>query len=148
MPDSLTLALIIIAFLLFLIFALNFKIARQNEAHVVERLGKLYKIVHGPALFFNIPLLDRVVQVVPLQEQELNIKLEDPETKQRYTIYLRYKIIDIKLFVYSALDSIKSLKDYIQINTNFESSIAKEVAHLVNEHAENLGIEILEFLNK
>lgn len=140
MPDSLTLALIILGFLIVLLFSLNFKIARENEAHVVERIGGFYKIVKGPALFFNVPLLDRVVQVVPLQQQEINIKINDS-----HHIYFRYEISDIKMFVYASLDSIKSLKEYIKNNITFENETTQEITEMVHDHAKIYGINILEF---
>ncbi|MCF7930024.1 MAG: hypothetical protein K9L02_00765 [Acholeplasmataceae bacterium] len=148
MPDQLALAFIVIAFLIFLIVGLNFKIAREHEAHVVERIGQFYKIVKGPGIFFNIPLLDRVVQVVPLKPLEKNIKLENHETGVAHNLHLRYQIKDIKLFVYSTLDAEKSLKDYISNNLSIENQFTKTDENLIQDYAEILGIEILEMLYK
>lgn len=148
MPEGFTLAIMVIAFLILLLVALNFKIAREYEAHVVERIGQFYKIVKGPAIFFNIPLLDRVVQVVPLKQIEKSIKIENPETGVTHNLYLRYKIKDIKLFVYTTLDAEKSLKDYIIIHLSKENQVTKTDESLIQDYAEIIGIEIFEILYK
>lgn len=148
MPSELTIAILVLAFLVLLLCALNFKIARENEAHVLERLGGFYKIIYGPALFFNMPLVQRVVQVVPLNEQNLQIKVEDTESKSSHTIYLRYKIVEIKLFVYTALDSIKELKNYILSHVSYEIGLTENIKHIISEYAEDFGIEIIELWYK
>ncbi|MBU1094027.1 MAG: hypothetical protein KKH01_06165 [Firmicutes bacterium] len=148
MPREITIVIVVITFFVLLLFGLNYKIARENEAHVLERLGGFYKIVYGPAIFFNIPLVQRVVQVVPLNEQKLQFKIEDTESKSTQTIYLRYKIVEIKLFVYTALDSIKELKNYIISHITPEIGLTEDIKHIIREYAEDYGIEIIELWYK
>ncbi|MBU1141683.1 MAG: hypothetical protein KKG64_04090 [Firmicutes bacterium] len=147
MPDIIK-GLLVIAFLVILLMIPNIKFVSKDKAYVIERLGRFLKIIHKPGVYILIPLLDRVIQIVSLDTLEKTFIFHDEETKIEIKIYIKYQIFDIKLFVYAELDSIGSLRKYIENHIYRQEQINLNEKHLINEYAEGLGIEITEMCFK
>ncbi len=138
----------VLAMLVILLMGLNTKIVQANKAIVIERIGQFLKIIDKPGFYFTIPVIDRVVQTVPLDVQDKKFIIDVPENLKKYTLALKYQIFDVKLFVYGELDSLSKLKDYIKEHANLDNDISEEDIHLVSEYAEGLGIRIIKMCVK
>lgn len=147
MPDIVK-GLLVIAFLIMLLMVPNIKLVQTNKALVVERLGRFLKIVDHPGIYITIPLIDRVVEIVPLDIQEKTFTIKKIDETTEYRIYMKYRVINIKLFVYAALDSIQTIKEYIRDHTEISDLFTKDEEHLIREYADNLGVEIIELCAK
>jgi len=143
MPEILR-GIFVLAMLVLLVIGLNTKIVQVNKAIVIERLGSFLKIIDQPGFYFTIPVVDRVVQTVPLDIQDKKFVINEKEVLEKYTISIKYRIFDVKLFVYAELDSLSKLKGNIIDHVKLEKEITEANSHLIKEYAESLGMEILE----
>ena len=109
--DEVLISLFIILGLVIIVMIPNIKVVAKNRAIVVERLGQYLKTLDQPGIYFLVPLLDRAIETIPLDEmiQSLHFNHEDEIIKINY----RLIVFDIKLFVYGELSSLTSLKEYI-----------------------------------
>jgi hypothetical protein len=109
--DEVLISLFIILGLVIIVMIPNIKVVAKNRAIVVERLGQYLKTLDQPGIYFLVPLLDRAIETIPLNEmiQSLHFNHEDEIIKINY----RLIVFDIKLFVYGELSSLTSLKEYI-----------------------------------
>ena len=142
MPELLR-GIFALSLLVILLLGLNTKIVQNNKAIVIERLGRFLKIIDQPGFYFTIPVVDRVVQTVPLDIQENKFVIDSKEDLIKITLSIKYKIFDVKLFVYAELDSLSKLEEYITQHINLTDPISEQDSHLVKEYAESLGIEII-----
>mgnify|MGYP000951179433 CR=1 FL=1 len=142
MPELLR-GIFALSLLVILLLGLNTKIVQNNKAIVIERLGRFLKIIDQPGFYFTIPVVDRVVQTVPLDIQENKFVIDSKEDSIKITLSINYKIFDVKLFVYAELDSLSKLEEYITQHINLTDPISEQDSHLVKEYAESLGIEII-----
>ena len=141
MTDIQTAILVILA-LVFFVTALNLRLLQEGKVAVVERLGVFYKIVNQPGIFFLFPILDRVVETVDMKEQQTDIKYPEHEL----SIRMIYKIIDAKMFVYASLDTMKTLKTFIEtIYLKYHQLKDEQIKEII-EMAESFGIEIKDFI--
>lgn len=109
--DDVLISLFIILGLVIIVMIPNIKVVAKNRAIVVERLGQYLKTLDQPGIYFLVPLLDRAIETIPLNEmiQSLHFNHEDEIIKINYKLI----VFDIKLFVYGELSSLTSLKEYI-----------------------------------
>lgn len=109
--DDILISLFIILGLVIIVMIPNIKVVAKNRAIVVERLGQYLKTLDQPGIYFLVPLLDRAIETIPLNEmiQSLHFNHEDEIIKINYKLI----VFDIKLFVYGELSSLTSLKEYI-----------------------------------
>ena len=109
--DDILISLFIILGLVIIVMIPNIKVVAKNRAIVVERLGQYLKTLDQPGIYFLVPLLDRAIETIPLDEiiQSLHFNHEDEIIKINYKLI----VFDIKLFVYGELSSLTSLKEYI-----------------------------------
>jgi regulator of protease activity HflC (stomatin/prohibitin superfamily) len=109
--DDILIALLIIFALVIIVMIPNIKIVSKNRAVLVERLGRYLKTLDQPGIYFLVPLLDRAIETIPLDQinQTLHIHHDDKILKLNYKLL----VFDIKLFVYGELNSLASLKEYI-----------------------------------
>jgi len=142
MPELLR-GIFALSLLVILLLGLNTKIVQNNKAIVIERLGRFLKIIDQPGFYFTIPVVDRVVQTVPLDIQENKFVIDSKEDSIKITLSINYKIFDVKLFVYAELDSLSKLEEYITQHINLTDPISEQDSHLAKEYAESLGIEII-----
>lgn len=103
MPLYAKIILAILAVLVVLLLALNFKIVQQSRAYVITRLGGFHTIWNqGP--HFKVPFIDRIVKVVSLKEQVVDFAPQPVITKDNVTMQidtvLYFAITDPKLYTY------------------------------------------------
>ena len=88
---------------LFVIFALSFRLVTQTKTVIVERLGAYHKTL-GVGLHFIIPVFDRVVRTVSLKEIVKDFEPQPVITKDNVTMQIDtvvfFQITDPKLFTY------------------------------------------------
>ena len=103
MPLYVKIILAILAVLVVLLLALNFKIVQQSRAYVITRLGGFHTIWNqGP--HFKVPFIDRIVKVVSLKEQVVDFAPQPVITKDNVTMQIDsviyFQITDPKLYTY------------------------------------------------
>ncbi|WP_029608736.1 SPFH domain-containing protein [Mycoplasma simbae] len=108
--------IIAIAVVLFILLPLIFsiKIVPQNEFAVVERLGKYNKTLKN-GVNFVVPFIDKIVKKENFKEKVLDFPEQDIITKDnagiRVDTVVYLKIVDPKLFVYGAENSMKAIEN-------------------------------------
>ncbi len=143
-------AVLVLLFLTLLFLIPNFKIVRADEAHIVERLGRFHKILNTPGIHFIVPLFDRVIQVVPLLEshKKFNFKIKKDEQEIHYHLEYRYKVTDVMLFVYAALDSLEAIEIHIKNVIEEKESIDDDSLSVLQETSLTFGIELIDINSK
>ncbi|MBU1143320.1 MAG: hypothetical protein KKH92_06720 [Firmicutes bacterium] len=139
-------AVLVLLFLTLLFLIPNFKIVRADEAHIVERLGRFHKILDQSGIHFIVPLFDRVIQVVPLSEshQKMNFKIHKEEKDIHYHLEYRYKVVDVMLFVYAALDSLEAIEIHMKNAIEEKETIDDESLATLQETSLTFGIELID----
>lgn len=135
MPTEVMAALIFAA--LIIVFLLpNFKIVKQDEALVIERLGAFYQVIDHPGIHFLIPLVDRVIQRESLRSQTKDLIVTTNEHTYHY-VYT-YQIIDIKMYCYAATESFRIMEEMIK------TSIQEGQDHVDDLHdlLLNIGVKL------
>jgi len=88
---------------LFVIFALSFRLVTQTKTIIIERLGAYHKTL-GVGLHFIIPVFDRVVRTVSLKEIVKDFEPQPVITRDNVTMQIDtvvfFQITDPKLFTY------------------------------------------------
>ncbi|MCR3905818.1 MAG: hypothetical protein NUK62_02140 [Tenericutes bacterium] len=147
---DIVIGLLVLLFLIILVIVPNIKILSKNHAMVVERFGTFLKIIDEPGVYILIPLFDRAIQFVCLDELEkkFTFSVADEKNTITYVVEYRYQVTDVKLFVYSALDSLSEFEKKIKVYlTNF-IPIDDKVFHELKEYAENFGFELKSIISK
>jgi regulator of protease activity HflC (stomatin/prohibitin superfamily) len=89
--------------ILFIIFALSFRLVTQTKTVVVERLGAYHKTL-GVGVHFILPVFDRVVRTVSHKEIVKDFDPQPVITKDNVTMQIDtvvfFQITDSKLFTY------------------------------------------------
>ena len=111
---------------LFLLFLIpNFKVVKEHEALVIERLGSFHRVIDQPGVHFLIPLIDREIQKESLLPQTRSIEVND--MNQVLTYQYIFKITDIKMFCYKATEPYRIMegetKHIILNHTHYESKL-------------------------
>ncbi|MBN2300120.1 MAG: hypothetical protein JXC31_02910 [Acholeplasmataceae bacterium] len=135
---------LVILFLAMLVIIPNIKFVQNNKAYIVERLGKFLKIIDQPGIYFLIPLVDRVIQVVPLDINQKVITFKKENSAEIKEMTIKYKIENVKIFVYASLDSFHTLKEYIETLDDIYTDLTDEQKNEITIRARQLGIEIIE----
>ena len=130
---------ILVLFLLVLIIMLpNIKIVSDNQAVVIERFGKLHKIIRQKGIYVLIPFFERAIQSVDLTTSSHPFALD-----QQHHFTFRYQVVDVEAFVYYALDSMKSFLTELRLYPDlFNDPIDLEKVESI---AEPYGIKIIDF---
>ncbi len=103
--DNSTLWYILGGILLFILLYLvrRFRVVKQSQAMVIERLGA-FRAVWGVGLHFLTPIFDRIARVVSLKEQVLDYPPQPVITKDNVTMQIDtvvyFQITDPKLYAY------------------------------------------------
>lgn len=145
-PNSLMIA--IFAVIIIAIFK-GIKLVPQQQAYVVERLGRFSRILEG-GLYFIVPFIDVVRYKHTLKEDAIEVKRQSAITKDNVTleidgvIYL--KIIDPKLASYGVENPYFALTQLAQ--TTMRSEIGKLVLDRTFEERETLNVNIVNSLNE
>lgn len=92
-----------LAFFLLLSVLLSVKVVPQSEKYVVERLGKLHRVL-GPGVNLIVPVIDSVKHRIPILERQLPSMSQDAISKDnvliRADISVFYRIIAPENTVY------------------------------------------------
>lgn len=149
--------LAIALFILFSIF-LGVRIVPQSEKHVVERFGRLHKVL-GPGINFVVPFLDRIAHKVSVLERQLPSASQDAITadnvlvKVETSVFYRvtepektvYRIRDIDGAIATTVAGIvrseigKLELDQVQSN---RSSLIERVKEQVAAMVDDWGVEV------
>ena len=111
--------LIILLVIIVIIAFKSFKVVRQSEVYIIERLGKFHKIADA-GLTIIVPFIDRVRSVVSLKEQTMDIPPQGVITEDNVTITIDnvvfYQITDPAKAVYE-IQSLKKGIEYLAQTT-------------------------------
>ncbi|RJX26178.1 MAG: hypothetical protein C4537_03210 [Acholeplasma sp.] len=125
----------LVLLLLIILFLLpNIKIVKEHEHLLIERLGSFLKIIDQPGVYILAPLFDRVIERETILPQTRIIKGD--KTSLSYS----YKITDLKMYGYYALDPIRDLEICLS------SEWKKELTNLdvIKESIKDRGIELID----
>ncbi|MDT1062668.1 SPFH domain-containing protein [Paracoccus sp. CPCC 101403] len=104
---SRNIALIVLAFVIFLAVSSAVRIVPQSEKFVVERFGRL-RAVLGPGINFIVPFLDRVAHKISVLERQLPTNRQDAITADNVLVQVEtsvfYRIIEPEKTVYRIRD--------------------------------------------
>ena len=111
--------LIAVLVIIVIIALKSFKVVRQSEVYIIERLGKFHKIADA-GLTIIIPFIDHVRSVVSLKEQTMDIPPQGVITEDNVTITIDnvvfYQITDPAKAVYE-IQSLKKGIEYLAQTT-------------------------------
>jgi len=141
--------LAVVVFLTFFFFFLTLKIVPQQQAWIIERLGKFnQKREAGP--FLRIPFVDKVAYKHSLKEEAIDIHEQTAITKDNVTIkidgILYMKIIDPVSSSYGVFHPRYALTQLAQ--TTLRSEIGKIPLDRAFEEREHLNEQVVRVLNE
>ncbi|PIE11086.1 MAG: paraslipin [Rhodobacterales bacterium] len=99
--------LLFLAAFIFVAIMLGVRIVPQSEKHVVERFGRLRKVL-GPGINFIVPFLDRVAHKISILERQLPTHSQDAITSDNVLVEVEtsvfYRILEPEKTVYRIRD--------------------------------------------
>ena len=111
-------ALLVIAFLVFVLAAAAIKIVRPYQQGIVEQLGK-YKLTTGPGLKIIIPIIQSMTRV-DMREQVVDVPPQEVITKDNVTVtvdaVIYYEPTDAQRLVYNVANFILAVTKLAQTN--------------------------------
>jgi regulator of protease activity HflC (stomatin/prohibitin superfamily) len=137
------------------------KVVPQQEAWVVERLGKFHASL-APGLNFVVPIVDNVIQKHSLKEIPLDVPSQICITRDNTQLQvdgiLYFQVTDPKLASYGssnyivavtqlAQTSLRSVIGKLELDKTFEERdiINAQVVHAIDEAALNWGVKVLRY---
>lgn len=136
--------LVVLGIILFNVF----KIVPQQQAWIIERLGKLHKVLPA-GLNFIIPMVDRVAYKHTLKEQAIDVTAQTAISNDNVSLsidgVLYVKIIDPIAASYGVSDPYYAITQLAQ--TTMRSEIGKIPLDKTFEERENLNIAIVTSIN-
>jgi regulator of protease activity HflC (stomatin/prohibitin superfamily) len=152
-------AVLVIIAILFVIKTV--KVVPQQEAWVVERLGKFHASL-APGLNFVVPFVDKVIQKHSLKEIPLDVPSQICITRDNTQLQvdgiLYFQVTDPKLASYGssnyivavtqlAQTSLRSVIGKLELDKTFEERdiINAQVVHAIDEAALNWGVKVLRY---
>ena len=147
-----------IALFVILCIFLGVRIVSQSEKHVVERFGRLHKVL-GPGINFVVPFLDRVRHKISILERQLPTAQQDAITtdnvlvKVETSVFYRitepektvYRIRDVDAAIATTVAGIvrseigKMELDHLQSN---RAEVATNIREQVRLLVDDWGIEV------
>ena len=108
-------AVIVIAFILFILLISSIKIVRQSTAVIIERLGKFHRLLNT-GIHFVIPFIDRSVGgPISLKERVADFAPQPVITKDNVTMQIDtvvyFQVTDAKLFTYGVECPIRAIEN-------------------------------------
>ena len=111
-------ALLVIAFLVFVLAAAGIKIVRPYQQGIVEQLGK-YKTTTGPGLKLIVPIMQSMKRV-DMREQVVDVPPQEVITKDNVTVtvdaVIYYEPTDAQRLVYNVANFILAVTKLAQTN--------------------------------
>jgi regulator of protease activity HflC (stomatin/prohibitin superfamily) len=152
-------AVLVIIAVLFIVKTV--KVVPQQEAWVVERLGKFHASL-GPGLNFVVPFVDNVIQKHSLKEIPLDVPSQICITRDNTQLQvdgiLYFQVTDPKLASYGssnyivavtqlAQTSLRSVIGKLELDKTFEERdiINAQVVAAIDEAALNWGVKVLRY---
>ena len=140
--------LVILLVLLVIFVLFGVKIVPQQQAWIIEMLGKFDKVLE-PGLNIIIPFVQKVAYKHSLKEQPFDVNQQTAITKDNVTLnidgILYVRIIDPKSASYGVSDPYYALVQLAQ--TNMRSEIGKITLDKTFEERENLNANIVNSIN-
>lgn len=121
---------ICLGILFFLPILFSFKIVRQNQVAIVERLGKFSRIIH-PGINFLIPYIEKTVATIDLAIKNM-IFVIDTVSSDKVMVKLKANLIfsidkaSVYSFYYNLKNPIETLKSYVE---NYVRSFVSTESH-------------------
>ncbi len=149
--------LLIAAFIIVSVF-LGVRIVPQSQKFVVERFGRLQKVL-GPGINFIIPFLDRVAHKISILERQLPTAEQDAITKDNVLVQVEtsvfYRILEPEKTVYRIRDVDAAIAttvagivragigemDLDEVQSNRQELIT-QIKQQVADAVDNWGIEV------
>jgi regulator of protease activity HflC (stomatin/prohibitin superfamily) len=152
-------AVLVVIAILFIVKTV--KVVPQQEAWVVERLGKFHASL-APGLNFVVPFVDRVIQKHSLKEIPLDVPSQICITRDNTQLQvdgiLYFQVTDPKLASYGssnyivavtqlAQTSLRSVIGKLELDKTFEERdiINAQVVAAIDEAALNWGVKVLRY---
>jgi len=147
--DSISTLYLVVAFFVFLTVAKGIRIVPQQEAWVVERLGK-FKETLNAGLNFVIPYVDNVAYKHSLKENAIDIPSQSAITKDNVTLVidgiLYLKITDPKQASYGVTDARYAVSQLAQ--TTMRSELGKITLDKTFLERDMLNVNIVQSINE
>ena len=147
--DSISTLYLVVAFFVFLTVAKGIRIVPQQEAWVVERLGK-FKETLNAGLNFVIPYVDNVSYKHSLKENAIDIPSQSAITKDNVTLVidgiLYLKITDPKQASYGVTDARYAVSQLAQ--TTMRSELGKITLDKTFLERDMLNVNIVQSINE
>ena len=104
----------IILLAIIILLAMSFKVIRQSNTGIVERLGKYIKTLDN-GFHVIIPFFDRVVHVISMKERVCDFKPQPVITKDNVTMQIDtvvyFQVTDPKLFTYGVERPVNAIEN-------------------------------------
>tara|TARA_B100000953_G_scaffold299863_1_gene301478 strand:+ start:768 stop:1736 length:969 start_codon:yes stop_codon:yes gene_type:complete len=111
-------ALLVIAFVVFVLAAAGIKIVRPYQQGIIEQLGK-YKLTTGPGLKLIVPIIQSMTKV-DMREQVVDVPPQEVITKDNVTVtvdaVIYYEPTDAQRLVYNVANFILAVTKLAQTN--------------------------------
>jgi regulator of protease activity HflC (stomatin/prohibitin superfamily) len=147
--DSISTLYLVVAFFIFLTVAKGIRLVPQQEAWVVERLGK-FKETLNAGLNFVIPYIDNVAYKHSLKENAIDIPSQSSITKDNVTLVidgiLYLKITDPKQASYGVTDARYAVSQLAQ--TTMRSELGKITLDKTFLERDMLNVNIVQSINE
>jgi regulator of protease activity HflC (stomatin/prohibitin superfamily) len=147
--DSISTLYLVVSFFIFLTVAKGIRLVPQQEAWVIERLGK-FKETLNAGLNFVIPYVDNVAYKHSLKENAIDIPSQSAITKDNVTLVidgiLYLKITDPKQASYGVTDASYAVSQLAQ--TTMRSELGKITLDKTFLERDMLNINIVQSINE
>lgn len=104
----------VVLLVLFILLIMSFKVIRQSNTAIVERLGKYIKTLDN-GFHVIIPFFDRVVHVISMKERVCDFKPQPVITKDNVTMQIDtvvyFQVTDPKLFTYGVEKPVNAIEN-------------------------------------
>ena len=139
-------AILVLSILIMIILIPNIKLVQPNKAYIIERLGRYFKTLDNPGIYFLIPFIDRTLEIIDLSEQKDHIHVKDDsiDTVITYT----YQITDAKAFCYTTLNSLGEIEEIIKESVVNQSLIETKALNEISQEYGVTSISVSENNNK
>ena len=142
MPDIIR-AIIVLAVLLLFVLLPNIVIVKPHRVHIVERLGTYHRSLDQKGVYWTIPIIERVIQIVPMDIQKRQIFI-NPKDKNGLSITYTYQVIDVMRFVYQALDTKKEIDDILRSHVTVNQPLESYDLSSIEDTLDALGVKVIE----
>ena len=140
-------ALLVIAFVVFVLAAAGIKIVRPYQQGIIEQLGK-YKLTTGPGLKLIVPIIQSMTKV-DMREQVVDVPPQEVITKDNVTVtvdaVIYYEPTDAQRLVYNVANFILAVTKLAQ--TNLRNVIGEMTLDSALTSRDNVNTSLREVLD-